>query len=74
MTVLNIQVSFLASTLGGRPGTGLAFSPFHPPRRYAASHLYIVTRLIRSALAIASGLSPACTLATARVRITSSVA
>ena len=46
----------------------------HPPRRYCASHPYIVRRLILKDLATTSGFSPACTLRTARIRIASSVA
>jgi hypothetical protein len=32
--------------LGGLPKSGLAFNAPHPPRRYCASHPYIVRRLI----------------------------
>ena len=47
------------SSLGGLPKSGLAFSAPHPPRRYCASHPYIVRRLILMARATTSGLSPA---------------
>src|SRR6202030_1276427 len=63
-----------AFTLGGLPNTGLPFNAPHPPRRYCASHPYIVRRLILKDRATTSGFSPACTLRTARIRIASSVA
>src|SRR5580658_9166471 len=38
-----------ALSLGGLPNSGLAFNAPHPPRRYCASHPYIVRRLILKA-------------------------
>src|SRR3984893_13778234 len=63
-----------AFNLGGLPNSGLAFNAPHPPRRYCASHPYIVRRLILKDRATTSGFSPACTLRTARIRIASIVA
>jgi hypothetical protein len=63
-----------AFSLGGLPNSGLACNAPHPPRRYCASHPYIVRRLILKDRATPSGFSPACTLRTARMRIASSVA
>src|SRR3954471_6110533 len=58
---------------GGRPARGFAFNAPHPPARYSASHLYIVRLVILSVRATTSGLSPSCTLCTARIRSASSV-
>src|ERR1700730_1647268 len=62
-----------ALSLGGLPNSGLAFNAPHPPRRYCASHPYIVRRLILKDRATTSRFSPACTLRTARIRIASNV-
>src|ERR1700690_4104550 len=56
------------SNFGGRPARGFAFSAFHPPRRYCASHGYIARGVTRNVRATSSGLSPSCTLRTARIR------
>src|SRR6202162_3244654 len=42
-----------ALSLGGLPNSGLACNAPHPPRRYCASHPYIVRRLILKSLKIA---------------------
>src|ERR1700674_2964188 len=74
VTVLQTHCRARAFSLGGLPNNGLAFNAPHPPRRYCASHPYIVRRLILKDRATTSGFSPACTLRTARIRIASNVA
>src|SRR6056297_1377842 len=62
------HLSFLPSSLDFLPPRFLASSAPQPPLRYRANQLYIAARVTPKAWATTSGLSPCCTLDTARLR------